>query len=143
MIYTEYTADLRKLVQTQLSNVTGGTYYSRAPKDASLPYKTFTLSRVDLNDLSRDDYDLQIDIWDVAADPRRVDSIGDAIEEQLHEQNLPQTTILPTFYRSNRYPVDDDDKSIIHSQLHFEVQLYTLPVPDPTPPPAEDQQQGG
>lgn len=138
-----YTADLRRLIQTQLGAVAGATYYNRAPNNAALPYKVFTLQRVDLNDLSRMDYDLQIDIWDVAANPRAVDEIGDAIEQALHEENLPQTTILPTFYRSNRYPVNDDDKDVVHVQLHFEIQLYTLPVPDPAPTPAEDQQQGG
>ena len=119
------TAELRKLITEQLNTVPGATYYRRARDNASYPYKTFALSRIALGDLSRDDHDLCIDIWDRSADPKTVDSIADSIEELLNAANLPQSTILPTFYRDSRYPVDEDDKLLQHVQLHITIQNYT------------------
>lgn len=118
------TADLRKLVTTQLNLVPGETYYRRASATAVPPYKTFDLSRIDLSDLSRDDYELTVDVWDHSDDPKDVDAIADDLEDQLCASNLPQSTILPTFFRENRMPVKDPDKDIQHVQLTFMVQLY-------------------
>lgn len=120
------TADLRKLIVAQLNTIRGATYYRRAPEDAVYPYKTFALSRVELGDLSRDDFELEINLWDHAADPKAVDEIADQIEDLFNANNLPQATILPTFYRENRYPVDEPDHDIQHLQLTFSVQLYTV-----------------
>lgn len=123
---TGKTAKLRKIITTQLKTVSGGTYYHRAPeKAATFPYKTFDLVNVDLGDLSRDDYELQVDIWDRATDPKTVDEIADAIEELLQGANLPQASIYPTFYRAMRYYIEDPDRDIQHVQLTFTAQLYT------------------
>ena len=118
------TAELRKLITKQLNTVSGGTYYKNAPNDAEFPYKTFSLSRVDFGNQHRDDIDLVIDIWDNAGDPKRVDEIADQIEAMFDDNNLPQKAILPTFFRENRYPVDDPDDDIQHVQLHFLVENY-------------------
>lgn len=119
------TADLRKLIVEKLNTTTGATYYMRAPSDALNPYKVFTLSRVALGDLSRDDYELTVDIWDHGTDTKVIDEIADQLEELLNAANLPQTTILPTFFREARFPVDDPDKDIQHIQLTFQCQLYS------------------
>ncbi len=120
------TADLRKLIIAQLNTLTGSTYYRRAPSTAGYPYKVFDLSRVDLGDPTRDDFELQVDIWDHAADPKAVDEIADQMEILFNGKNLPQPTILPTFFKSSRYPVEDPDKDIQHTQLTFLVELYTI-----------------
>ena len=119
------TEELRKLITAQLNTVSGATYYRYAPSTAVYPYKTFELSRINLQDLERDDIDLCVDIWDHATDPKVVDGIADAIEMLLNAQNLPQAHILPTFFRDSRYPVEEDDKTIQHVQIHFTVQNYT------------------
>ena len=118
------TADLRKLITAQLNRTQGATYYRKAPKDAAFPYKSFELSRVDTMSDPRDDVDLTVDIWDKAADPKTVDEIADQLERILSKANLPQDTILPTFFRDTRYPVDDPDPTIQHIQLHFLVETY-------------------
>lgn len=119
------TADLRKLINAQMNTIMGETYHRRAKPDANYPYKTFTLSRVDLNDPARDDFELMVDIWDHATDSKAVDEIADQLEELFNCNNLPQGTILPTFYKSSRYPVDDPDKDIQHVQMTFLVEMYT------------------
>lgn len=118
------TIELRKVVTSQLATVTGQTYYMQAPSDAVYPYKTYTLSRVDLNDMTRDDYELTVDLWDKTADTKRLDEMADQIEEVFGGVNLPNDKILPTFFRSNRYPVEDPDKDIQHIQMTFLVESY-------------------
>lgn len=121
------TASLRKVVKAQLDTIRGGTYYRRTDTDKAYPYKTFTLSRVNLGDSARDDFNLTVDVWDLSPDSKTVDEIADNIEDLFNVNNLPQADILPTFFRDSRYPVDDPEKDIQHVQLNFLVQLYTLP----------------
>lgn len=120
------TADLRKLVKEQLQTIQGETYHREASNDAAFPYKTFTLQSVTFTD-ARDDFDLCVDIWH-RGDWKVVEEIADQIEELLQNTNLPQTTILPTFFRENRYNLEDPDKTLQHIQLRFIVQLYELEV---------------
>lgn len=120
------TADLRKLITAQLNTTAGATYYLTAPDDADYPYKTFELSRIALGDLARDDVDLCIDLWDKHTDTKRIDEIADRLEDLFNAANLPQETILPTFFRESRYPVIDEDKTIKHIQMHFMVQNYEI-----------------
>ena len=118
------TATLRKLINTKLQTVQGGTYHSKAPDDAVFPYKTFTLTSVSFVDV-RDDFDLCVDIWN-RGDWKVVEEVADQIEKLFRNTNLPQSTILPTFFRENRYNLEDPDKTLQHIQLRFLVQLYEL-----------------
>lgn len=117
------TRALRKLVREQLQTVPGGTYHRTAPKDATYPYKTFTLKSAIFTD-ARDDLDLEIDIWDRSLDPKAAESIADQIEALFREANLPAPPIYPTIFRDARYTLDDPDKNLQHIQLRFLVQLY-------------------
>ena len=118
------TAELRKLVKTQLETVPGDTYHQSAPPDAAYPYKTFTLESVSFTD-ARDDFDLCVDVWG-RGDWKVVEEAADQIEALFRHSNLPQDTILPTFYRDTRHNIDDPDKTLNHIQLHFLVQLYEM-----------------
>ena len=118
------TAELRKLVREQLLTIQGETHHRKAPSDASYPYKTFTLQSVSFTD-ARDDFDLCVDIWH-RGDWKVVEEIADQIEKLFQNANLPQSTILPTFFRESRYNLEDPDKTLNHIQLRFLVQLYEL-----------------
>ena len=118
------TATLRKLVRETLQTVQGETYHNSAPSDAVYPYKTFALKNVFFTE-ERDDFDLCVDIWG-RGDWKVVEEIADQIEKLFRNTNLPQPTILPTFFRENRYNLDDPDKTLQHIQLRFLVQLYEL-----------------
>lgn len=120
------TAELRKLINEQLQSIPGETYHHEAPNDATYPYKTYSLKSVTFTD-ARDDFDLCVDIWH-RGDWKVVEEIADQIEELFRNTNLPQSTILPTFFRENRYNLDDPDKTLKHIQLRFIVQLYELEV---------------
>ena len=114
---------LRKLIVEKLQTVEGGVYHRHAPKDAAYPYKTFTLASVSFTD-ARDDQELEIDIWDRSLDPKAAEDIADQVEAMLADANLPAPPIFPTFFRENRYTLDDPDKNLQHIQLRFLVQLY-------------------
>lgn len=118
------TNDLKKLVQTQLKTVTAKVYHEVADNDAVYPHLVFSFRRIDLNDLSRQDYVLQVDVWDRNNKTQRVDDLADEVENLLQAQNLPQQNILPTFYLIDRKTVEDEDKMIRHRQIQFQVQNY-------------------
>lgn len=120
------TAKLRKLVNERLQTIQGATYHHEASKDAAFPYKTFSLKSVTFTD-ARDDIDLCVDIWH-RGDWKEIEEIADQIEELFQNTNLPQETIFPTFFRENRYNLEDPDKTLKHIQLRFIVQLYELEV---------------
>lgn len=119
------TTELRGLIAAQLSLTPGKVYHRQAAADAEYPYKTYSLERINLDDLSREDYSLCIDIWDRGSDWKRTEELTDQIGRLFNAANLPQDSILPTFFRDSGYPVDDPDKTLQHWQLHFTVQLYT------------------
>jgi hypothetical protein len=102
----------------------GETYHKKAPKDADYPYKTFTLSSVAFPNSDRDDFELEVDIWDRAPDPKTVEEIADQVERLFNAVDLPQPPIYPTFFREGRHNLDDPDKDLQHIQLRFSVQLY-------------------
>ena len=118
------TTTLRKLIFEKLQTTPGGSYHRSAPKDAAFPYKTFSLSSVAFPNSLRDDFELEVDIWDRAKDWKAVEEIADQIEKLFNDANLPQPSIYPTFFRENRYNLDDPDKNLQHIQLRFLVQLY-------------------
>lgn len=118
------TATLRKVIREQLQTIEGQTYHNEASEKAAYPYKTFTLKSVSFMD-ARDDFELCVDIWH-RGDWKDVEEIADQIEKLFQNANLPQSTILPTFFRENRYTLEDPDKTLKHIQLRFSVQLYEL-----------------
>mgnify|MGYP003295328876 CR=1 FL=1 len=118
------TTTLRKLIREKLQTVPGESFHRTAPKDAAYPYKTFTLASVAFPDSLRDDFELEVDLWDRANDWKNIEEIADQIEALFNDNNLPQPPIYPTFFRENRYSLDDPDKNLQHIQLRFQVQLY-------------------
>jgi hypothetical protein len=118
------TNDIKKLVQTKLKTLTTNVYHELADKDAVYPHIVFTFRRIDLQDLSRQDYILEVDVWDKEKDTTRVDNLADSVENLLQAQNLPQEHILPTFYLIDRRNILDEDKNIKHRQIQFQIQNY-------------------
>ena len=88
------------------------------------PHIVFTFRRIDLQDLSRQDYILEVDVWDKEKDTTRVDNLADSVENLLQAKNLPQEHILPTFYLIDRRNILDEDKNIKHRQIQFQIQNY-------------------
>lgn len=118
------TNDLKKLVQTKLKTLTTNVYHEIANEDAVYPHIVFNFRRIDLQDLSRQDYILEVDVWDKGTSTTAVDNLADSVENLLQGKNLPQKTVLPTFYLIDRRNIIDEDKSIRHRQIQFQIQNY-------------------
>jgi hypothetical protein len=116
------TNDLRKLVQTRLKDITPLVYYRKADEDALYPHIVHLIDRVNILAEHRDDVSLVVDIW--TKSDSVANELADAVEKSFDRENLPQETILPTFFLETRIYVEDDDKNISHIQMTFTVQNY-------------------
>lgn len=118
------TNDLIELIKTKLSTVASNVYYEVADEDALYPHVVFSFQQINLGDLSRQDYELDVDVWDKSEETETVENLCDSIEHLLHEANLPQKNILPTFYLIDRRILFDEDKEIRHRVVRFQIQNY-------------------
>ena len=122
------TNDLKELVQTKLKTLTPNVYHEIANEKKLYPHIVFTFRRIDLQDLSRQDYILEVDVWDKLSGTNQstqtIDNLADSVEKLLQAENLPQDYILPTFYLIDRQNVLDEDKQIRHRKIQFQVQNY-------------------
>lgn len=121
---TTRTNDLKALVQTKLKTLTTNVYFEQARDNAVYPHIVFSFREVNLGDLSRQDYILEVDVWDKGTQTVNVDALADNVEDLLHEKNLPQTNVLPTFYKIDRKAIVDPDKNIKHRLVRFQIQNY-------------------
>ena len=121
---TTKTNDLKKLIQTKLKTLTTNVYYEIAADNAMYPHIVFSFKTINLGDLWRQDYMLDVDVWDKGQNTTNIDALCDNIESLLHMQNLPQTKILPTFYLVDRRSIVDEDKTIKHRLVRFQIQNY-------------------
>jgi hypothetical protein len=118
------TNDLKKLIQTKLKTLATNVYFEEASDNALYPHIVFAFRTIDLGDLARQDYILEVDIWDKGTSTTQVDELSDKVEDLLQAKNLPQTNILPTFYKIDRKSIKDEDKSIKHRLIKFQIQNY-------------------
>lgn len=118
------TNDLAKVIQTRLKTVCSNVYHKNADADALYPHLVWSISNIDISDQNRDDHILTIDVWDMSTSSRIINDLCDDIEDLFHFQNLPQGTILPTFFPEGRNPVEDPDKKIRHEVMRFSIQNY-------------------
>ena len=118
------TNDLKKLIQEKLKTLTTNVFYEQATDNALYPHIVFSFKTIELGDLSRQDYILEVDVWDKGTSTYNVEELADKVEDLLHAQNLPQTNVLPTFYKMERKAILDVDKSIKHRIIRFQIQNY-------------------
>ncbi|MBU5289991.1 DUF3168 domain-containing protein [Paraclostridium bifermentans] len=115
---------LLQLIKEALKSQHDRVYHEDAPSDVEYPYIVFNI--FDGLKTHRDDLILTIDIWDRNDSSMRVEDLTDKIDFLLHEKNLPNEFVLPTFYREQRLKVEDPDKKLKRRQLRFSVQTYFI-----------------
>lgn len=116
---------LRKIIQSNINPIIK-TYYRTADAKANFPHAVYDFESIDLADINRDDLILIVDLWDKGKDTSRIEEKADRIEKIFNAANLPSEEVLPTFYRISRKPIDDEDKTLIHRQLKFQIQNYDI-----------------
>lgn len=117
------TNELRKLVKSMLLTVTKEVCYRRASDDAMYPHIVFRFKPIDLGDLHRDDIMCEINLWH-KGNTAEIEDMADKVEMLFNAENLPQDTILPTFFKVDRADVDDEDKTIEHRLIRVQIQNY-------------------
>ena len=116
---------LRAIITSNLDAIVKA-YYRHADEKEEYPYAVYDFENIDLGDISRDDLILVIDLWGKGTDTSPIEAMADRIEAMFNAANLPNDHVLPTFYKIGRKPIDDEDKNIIHRQLKFQIQNYSL-----------------
>lgn len=123
---SDRTNDLKKLIQTKLKTKFNNVFFEQGQQDKMYPSAVFSLRSVDLGDLARKDYILEVDVWTKGESTYTADNMTDTVCDLLQAENLPQTTILPVFYLIDSRSILDEDKEINHRLIRFQVQLYDV-----------------
>lgn len=119
------TNDLRKLVTEELKKVCSNVYYERADEEKLYPHIVFSFHDTSMpQDMWRDDVIMNVDVWDKGYSAIRVEDLCDEVEKALNGANKPQESILPTFFYVSKNTLEDEDKSIRHRVIKFQIQNY-------------------
>lgn len=118
------TNDLKVLLMEKFRTLTQNVYFEQAADSALYPHIVFDFREIDLGDINRQDYVLEVDIWTKGTNTTTIDELADSVEDLLQAENLPQTRILPTFYKIDRRSIIDQDKTLKHRQVRFQIQNY-------------------
>ena len=119
------TNSLRNIIQTKINSIVKS-YYRMADPKANYPHAVYDFENIDLGDINRDDLILIVDLWGKGKDTSDIEEMADNIETMFNAANMPGEEVLPTFYRISRKPIDDEDKTLIHRQLKFQIQNYYI-----------------
>lgn len=96
--------------------------YGLASEDAMYPHIVWDVANIVPRDQGRQDMTLDVHVW--AREQFAAFQIADAVIDLFSYANVPQSDLLPTFYESSAFPVDDPDKTIVHVVARLEGQLY-------------------
>lgn len=122
------TNELRALIVRELNTIGGlkEVSFQIANDTTMYPHIVFDFDNMTMtqDNLARQNYKLIIDVWDRGTSAALVNDIADNVEGILHNENLPQANILPTFFLESRRNLRDEDKLIRHIQLTFSIQNY-------------------
>ena len=119
--------ELRQVIESRLNSIKtrfniAEISYRLASEDAMYPHIVWDYTNIVPQDQGRQDFTIDVHIW--AKDQAQAFDIADAVIDLFSYANTPQEVILPTFYQSSTFPVDDPDKTIIHVVTRLEGQLY-------------------
>lgn len=120
------TNDLRKVIYTRLNGLLDEypikeVSYRLADDVTMFPHIVYDIDSISLTD-ERDDVIVNVDIFD--KDNKRIEDIADDVVALFKAENVPQETILPTFYFDSRRNLPDEDKTIRHINIRFTSQYY-------------------
>ena len=123
------TNDARRVIESRLNSIKtqfniAEISYRLASEDAMFPHLVWEINGINPTDMGREDYEVDVHVWDRYENQARAWNIADAVIDLFSWVNSPQETILPTFYETTAFPVDDPDKSIVHIVCRSECQVY-------------------
>ena len=106
----------------ELEKLTGA-YCEDAPNDAAYPYKVFSARRLSESE-GKQNYILEINVWDQNAYYSRAQSIMEQLEKELHRCNYISEDYLIRIFKGQSEKVTDQDKDIKRVREQFEMFVY-------------------
>jgi hypothetical protein len=115
--------DLLKITFGKLAESGTNIYFEEAPMNATFPYAVFTFpNSIDL-ETDRQDFTLQVDVWDNnLTDTTRLENATSQIDKTLHKLRFINEQYLLIFQRENRLMIPDPD--LKRRQLRYIVKTY-------------------
>lgn len=110
--------DLNKI----LKEITGA-YFEEAPKQASYPYKVFSMRRIGAAG-ARQVYLLEMNVWDQDEYYSRAEILMDELEKKLHRNSFMTERCLIRIFKGDRRNIQDPDKTIKRVYEQFEMHVY-------------------
>lgn len=118
---------LNRLYDTISQSTTYKVWYERnSSQTIQYPYVVYNLPTSNDLETDRQDFILEIDVWDrnTNRDQMRIEQLTSDIERHLHKARLLDGDQLLIFTRINRLSLPDPDVQIMRRQLRFEVKRY-------------------
>lgn len=119
--------ELQKFVYGKLKEIHDRTYLEVAPEGTAYPVVIYRFPDSDYNEW-REDFTLEIDVWDVPADNSSVvvQNLSDQIDQSLNRLIFlsEDGSWCTRIYRINRLMVPDPDPRIKRRQLRYELRTY-------------------
>ncbi|MCR6096854.1 hypothetical protein HXA31_20425 [Salipaludibacillus agaradhaerens] len=109
-----------------LSNVHTNTHLEIAKDDAPYPYIVFNLPTSTDAERQRQDFILEVDIWDQTTDTRALETLTDDIDKTIKKVRYVDDNQLLIFTRINRLMISDPDPMIRRRQLRYEIKRYEV-----------------
>jgi len=129
------TLALKKAIETFLKTKADRVYQKKAPENKTFPYIVWNLISSDSGYSEREDFTLEVDIWDDDNDTTVIDTLTGSIDGDgdikeptgLHRKNFYTQNILSAkLYRQNRFEIHDEDETLERRQLRYKIQTYLL-----------------
>lgn len=117
--------ELKKVIFSLLKSVHSRVYFVDAPEDETFPYVVYNLP-TSTEAENREDFMLEVDIWDKAKDTTAIETLTQSIDTLLNREHAVNSKVLVNLYRVNRLVLTDDDKSIKRRQLTYQAKTYFL-----------------
>lgn len=125
--------ELQKQIITFLRTKASRVYLEYAPTDAVFPYVIYDLPSSYAGDSDREDFVLEIDVWDNSKDTTVLETLSGSIDGNgdifnptgLNRKNIyVDGKLAATCYREARFMIRDEDNRINHRQLRYTIQTY-------------------
>lgn len=118
------TKELQGIVQNRILAAGYTAYADEAPDEAAFPRIVYSLGATNYVDI-RDDIALEVDIWDKSPNYESCELIADALEAEIPGVvHIPDSIVLPEFFRYLRNKIPDPDKKLKRINLKFTIQNY-------------------
>lgn len=115
--------ELLEIIKDLILGAHSRVYLEDAPETAVFPYVVFNLvGDIIINEGGRNDFTLEVDIWDDDQDTTTLEALTDDIDLHLDRINQSSSTIAVNFYKTGRDMIPDP--SLKRRQLRYQTSVY-------------------